>query len=81
MVRSLRLKWTKPDLGFVTMKDETRLIICVECWRATDELVEFRGVEVNIIEELCQQPVESRGVDLGQKFLQVFIYTFERKPL
>ena len=63
------------------MKDETRLIIPLECWRATDELIEFWGVEINIIEieKLCRQPVESRGIDLGQKFLQVSVHTFERK--
>jgi hypothetical protein len=61
------------------MKDETRLIICPECWRAADELVEFWGVEVNVIEENCRQPVQSRGIDPGNKFLQVFVDPFERE--
>src|SRR5450631_649322 len=61
------------------MKDETRLIVCPECWRATDELIEFWGVEVKIIKERDRQPVESRGVDPGQKVLQVFVDPFEPK--
>jgi hypothetical protein len=63
----------------VTMKDETRLIVFPECWRATDELVEFWGVEVNIIEERDLQQVESRGIDPGHKVLQVFVDPFEPK--
>ena len=61
------------------MKDKMRLIICPEFWRATDELVEFRGVEVNIIEKRCEQPVESRGIDPGDEVLRVFVDPFERK--
>jgi hypothetical protein len=41
---------------------------------------EFWDVEVNIIEERCRQPVESRGIDSGQKLLRVFVYPFEGKP-
>jgi hypothetical protein len=40
-------------------------------------LDEFLGVEVDIIEEPGRQLVESRGIDLGHKFLQVFVYSFE----
>jgi hypothetical protein len=62
------------------MKDETRLIVFPECWRATDELVEFWSGEVNIVEERDRQQVESRGIDPGHKVLQVFVDPFERKP-
>ena len=61
------------------MKEETRLIICPEGWRATDELVEFWGVGVNMTEELGRQPVGSRGIDPGQKVLQVFVDPLERE--
>jgi hypothetical protein len=61
------------------MKDEVRLIVFPERWRATDELVEFWGVEVNIIEECNQQLVESRGINPGHKVLQVFVDPFEPK--
>ena len=61
------------------MKDKMRLIICPEFWRATDELVEFRGVEVDIIEKRCEQPVESRGIDPGDEVLRVFVDPFERE--
>jgi hypothetical protein len=83
MVRSLRLRLTKPDLSFATTKNETRLIISPECWRATEESVEFWGVqvEVNVMEGSYQQPVKSRGIDPGHKFLQVFVDPFERERL
>jgi hypothetical protein len=42
-------------------------------------LDEFWDVKADIIEELCPQLVESRGIDPGQKFLQVFVDTFERE--
>src|SRR6267154_1474559 len=77
MVGSLRASLTKPDQSFKTMKDETRLIICYECWRAADELVEFWDVKVNIIEERCRQQVELRGIDPSHEFLEVFVDTFE----
>jgi hypothetical protein len=73
MVR-LRLK---PDQGVVIMKDETRLIICPESWRATDELVELWGVI--IIKEHYRQPVESRGIDPGHKVLEVSVDPFKPK--
>ena len=53
MARSLRVGLTKSDQRFETMKDEMRLIICPQCWRATDELAEFWGVKVNIVGERC----------------------------
>jgi len=55
------------------------LIVCLESGRATDELVEFRGVEVNILEERRHQLVESRGIDTGNKVLQVFVGPSEPK--
>ena len=61
------------------MKDKMRLIICPKFWRAIDELVEFRGVEVSIIEERCEQLAEPRGIDPGEKVLRVFVDAFERK--
>jgi hypothetical protein len=43
----------------VTTKDETRLIIFPKCWRATDKLDEFQGVEVNIIDAERQVAIAS----------------------
>jgi hypothetical protein len=61
------------------MKGEMRVVVCPECWRATDELVEFWGVEVNVIEERDRQQLESGGIDPGHKVLQVFVDPFEPK--
>ena len=63
----------------MTIEDKTRLIIYPEYWRATDELGEFWGVEVDIIEERYLHLVDLRGIDSGQKFLQVFAGPFEQK--
>jgi hypothetical protein len=60
-------------LSVARTKNETGIIACLESRRATDELVEFQGVEVNIIEGRCHQHAESRGVDTGHKVLQVFV--------
>jgi hypothetical protein len=54
-------------------------MIYTECWRATDESDEFWGVEVNVIEGRYRQVVDLRGVDPGQKFLQLFVDPFEPK--
>ena len=54
------------------MKNKMGLMICPECWRATDEMVEFWGVDVDVIEELCRKAGEPRGIDPGHEFLQVF---------
>jgi len=40
---------------------------------------EFRDVEVDVMEERCRELLESRGIDSGQKFLQVFVGPFEQK--
>ena len=69
----------KPDYSLMTSEDEPRLVISPELWRATDELDEFWGTEVNIIEELYQQLVDLRGIDPGHKFFQVFVGPFEPK--
>jgi hypothetical protein len=63
----------------MTTKEETSLFIFPECRRATDELVEVWGVEVDIIDECYRQRVELRGIDPGHKFLQVFDHPFELK--
>ena len=72
----------KTDLSFVATKDEMRPVICPESRRATDELLEFRGVELReviIIKEHYRQPGESRGIDPGHKVLEVFADSFKSK--
>ena len=79
MARSPRVRLTKQELSFVISKPEMCLIICTECWCATDELVEFWSVEINIFVEHGQKLVKSRGIDLGHKALQVFADSFKPK--
>jgi hypothetical protein len=37
------------------------------------------GVEADIIDELCQEPIESRSIDPGHKFLQVCFDTMKQE--
>ena len=41
----------------------TCLIMCLEHWRATDELGELWSVERELIEERDMQVIESRSID------------------
>jgi hypothetical protein len=59
--------------------DQAVIVCFVAFPEQCHELDEFWDVEVDIIEERCQQQVESRGIDSGHKFLQLFLYPFERK--
>jgi len=67
---------TKPDCNIGLAEDETHLITCPECRRATDELVKFCVIDVG---ECCRQPGQSRGIDPGREVVQVFAHPLGRK--
>jgi len=46
-------------------------------WSATDELGDSWSVENELREKLYIQPIELRGIDPGDKILQIFAYAFE----
>lgn len=57
-------------LGLRVQERMTCLFMCPQCWRATDELLEFWAIkfDVSIIEERTQGG-ELRGINPDHKFL------------
>jgi hypothetical protein len=78
-IHFLRVRLAKPEYSSAANMNDDRIIIYPEYWRATDKSVKFWGIEANISDKRCRQPAELRGIDPGDKFLQVFVHPYEPK--
>jgi hypothetical protein len=68
-------------VGGAVLKDNMDIFECTRNWCAADELDQLWCVEDAIIEEVYQQLVELRGIDVGSsyKVLQIFADSLEVK--
>jgi len=79
METSAQCLW-KGDRNVLIGKDHTSFMLCIELWRAHDELGELLSVEyrlMEIVEEAYPQAVEKRGIDPGHEVLQIFVDPLE----
>jgi hypothetical protein len=61
----------------VVVKEYVSPIMCLQLFGATNELDELGDFEYKLIEEECQEPVESRGIDFSHKVFKVLANAFE----